>query len=165
MLAVAENMIKKKKEKMKLYRLIIVVLILFSNSIVAQKNIEWKKVVLSVRHYKRVPDNSIKISIQKSKRNKTSVDVSIMSINPAPDWFNSKDEGMVKKKEVQKKDTLFTISRDKYSKIIESIKRIDTQSLYNNLPGFGVDGYDCSLEFGNNFNSMTYKIFYPTSNT
>jgi hypothetical protein len=147
---------------MKLTKVLFAALVLsLSNYIYGQaKKIESIDIKLGITHYMKTPNNSIEISLQREKRNKKTVKVIINPINLS---------NRIKDKKYERisniKDTLFYIPIEKYIKIVNSLKLIKQEDIYNSLSEIGIDGYSTKLEFGNSSNSITYNVFGPTYRT
>ncbi|WP_010135175.1 hypothetical protein [Ochrovirga pacifica] len=99
-------------------------------------------------HSSRIPYHSVSVELTKF-RDKVEVLVKSKASSEEQQWSYSTFEKRL------------TLKKEDYDGITKAIAELNPYKLSENFEYMLIDGYQCSIEFGNYSNSITYKIGGP----
>jgi len=110
--------------------------------------------------------NTIKLDVEHSNKipyNKTQIELKTLITEEVK--VSVKSTPLVKKErwKYSEIDTVFSLEKEKYIKLVDSISNLNHQKLINQVGGFSIDGYKCKLQFGGVSNYISYSIPSPSS--
>jgi hypothetical protein len=137
----------KKKEIISILILIMISGFCFSQQI--NDNIDY--IAFKFEHSRRIPYNQVTIEINK-RESETEVKVHSIPMNNDKQWENTKI------------DKSFKIDTKLFTELANEVMVLNKIDLKKALTG-GLDGTECSIEFGTFGSTVTYKFFSPDVET